>query len=127
MGAVYQPHTVEDIITERETGSNGFALAPSKTASKHAMLYINPHVPSFIFRDEVQMVSEEGLNAYGAVTWGKFFVYQGFNQHCGWMHTTSNADVADLYAEKVTKKDGNWYYEYNGASSENRLPHAIWC
>lgn len=114
LGAVYEPHKIENIITEKETGSNGFALAPSRTASKNAMLYINPHVP-FYFRDEVQMVSSEGLNVYGAVTWGQFFVYQGFNQHCGWMHTTSNADVADLYAEKVTKKDGQWYYEYNGS------------
>ncbi len=114
LGAVYEPRKIENIITEKETGSNGFALAPSKTASKHAMLYINPHVP-FYFRDEVQLVSEEGLNVYGAVTWGQFFIYQGFNQHCGWMHTSSYADVADLYAEKVTKKDGQWYYEYNGS------------
>jgi acyl-homoserine lactone acylase PvdQ len=113
IGSVYQPHTTENMITERETGSNGFALAPSKTASKHAMLYINPHVP-FYFRDEVQMVSNEGLNVYGAVTWGQFFIYQGFNEHCGWMHTTSNADVADLYAEKVSKKGDRWYYDYNG-------------
>lgn len=108
LGAVYTPRA-----EDRETGSNGFALAPSRTASRHAMLYINPHVP-FYFRSEVQMVSQEGLNVYGAVTWGQFFVYQGFNQHCGWMHTSSNADVGDLYAEKMTKKDGAWYYEYNG-------------
>jgi len=108
-GAVYQPG-----IDERETGSNGFAIAPSKSASGHALLYINPHVP-FYFRTEVQMVSNEGLNVYGAVTWGQFFVYQGFNQHCGWMHTSSYADVGDLYAEKVTQKDGKWYYEYNGS------------
>ena len=98
---------------DREIGSNGYALSPSKTASKHAMLYINPHVP-FYFRSEAELVSEEGLNVYGAITWGQFFVYQGFNLHCGWMHTSSNADVGDLYAEKVTKKDSKWYYEYNG-------------
>ncbi|RYF84464.1 MAG: acylase, partial [Chitinophagaceae bacterium] len=79
-------------------GSNGFAIAPSKTASKNAILYINPHV-TFYFRTEAHMVSEEGLNAYGAVTWGQFFVYQGFNQYCGWMHTSSYADVADVYEE----------------------------
>lgn len=112
-GALNQHHSIENIISDKETGSNGFALAPSKTASKHAMLYINPHVP-FYFRDEVQIVSDEGLDVYGAVTWGQFFVYQGFNRHCGWMHTSSYADVADAYAEKVTKKDGKWYYEYNG-------------
>ena len=98
---------------EKETGSNGFALSASKTATGNTMLYINPHVP-FYFRSEVQMVSEEGLNAYGAVTWGQFFIYQGFNAHCGWMHTSSNADVADLYEEKVSRKGDRWYYEYDG-------------
>jgi len=112
-GALSQPHTTENMTAPRETGSNGFAIAPSKTASGHAMLYINPHVP-FYFRDEVQMVSDEGLDVYGAVTWGQFFVYQGFNPHCGWMHTSSYADVADAYAEKITKKDGKFYYEYDG-------------
>ena len=113
IGDVTVLHTTENAIIDRETGSNGFALAPSRTASGHAMLYINPHVP-FYFRDEVHIISGEGLNAYGAATWGNFFVYQGFNPHCGWMHTTSNADVSDLYAEKVIKKGGKWYYEYNG-------------
>ncbi|MDB4901107.1 MAG: acylase [Mucilaginibacter sp.] len=108
LGALYKPE-----IEERETGSNGFAIAPSRSASGHALLYINPHVP-FYFRSEVQIVSNEGLDVYGAVTWGQFFVYQGFNQHCGWMHTSSNADVGDLYAEKVTKKDDKWYYKCNG-------------
>lgn len=103
----------EDVLNAREIGSNGFAISPSKSASGNAMLYINPHVP-FYFRSEAQIVSEEGLNAYGAVTWGQFFIYQGFNQHCGWMHTSSYADVADLYEEKVSKKGNQWFYEYNG-------------
>jgi len=84
---------------EMLTGSNGFAFAPKITASGNAILYINPHV-TFYFRPEVQMVSEEGLNVYGAVTWGQFFVYQGFNEHCGWMHTSSGVDAADIYIEK---------------------------
>ena len=98
---------------ELERGSNGFALAGFRTASEATELYINPHVP-FYFRMEVQLVSEEGLNTYGAVTWGQFFVYQGFNAHCGWMHTSSYADVADLYEEKVRQDDKNWVYEYEG-------------
>lgn len=98
---------------EYQTGSNGFAFAPSITASGHAILYINPHV-TFYFRPEVHVVSDEGLNAYGAVTWGQLFVYQGFNQHCGWMHTSCNVDVSDMYAEKVEKKDGKYYYSYDG-------------
>lgn len=98
---------------EQERGSNGFALAGFRTASEATELYINPHVP-FYFRMECQVVSEEGLNAYGAVTWGQFFIYQGFNAHCGWMHTSSYADVADLYAEKMKQEGANWVYEYEG-------------
>lgn len=106
---------IAKIYTENNqltSGSNGFAFAPSRTASGNAILYINPHV-TFYFRPEVQVVSNEGLNAYGAVTWGQFFVYQGFNEHCGWMHTSSYADVADLYAENIIQKKGKYVYEYD--------------
>lgn len=97
---------------EQLIGSNGFAIAPSKSSSGYAMLYINPHV-TFYFRPEVHMVSEEGLNAYGAVTWGQFFVYQGFNEHCGWMHTSSEADVADLYEVPIIKNSGGLFYQHD--------------
>lgn len=92
-------------------GSNGFAIAPKHSASGNAMLYINPHVP-FYFRSEMHMVSEQGLNAYGAVTWGQFFIYQGFNENCGWMHTSSYADVADVYEEQVQKINNELFYTY---------------
>jgi acyl-homoserine-lactone acylase len=92
-------------------GSNGFAIAPSNTASHHALLWINPHT-SFYFRSELQMASGEGLDAYGAVTWGQFFVYQGFNEHAGWMHTSSGVDNVDEYAETVTTKGGKRFYKY---------------
>lgn len=109
------PVVFNEAKQESSNGSNGFALAPSKTASGNAILYINPHV-TFYFRPEVHMVSEEGLNAYGAVTWGQFFVYQGFNEYCGWMHTSANVDVADLYQEKITKQRNVLVYEYDHKS-----------
>ena len=102
----------KNIEEEILTGSNGFALSPKITESGNAILYINPHV-TFYFRPEVHMVSEEGLNAYGAVTWGQFFVYQGFNEHCGWMHTSSAVDAADTYIEKISKKGNGWVYQYD--------------
>ena len=97
---------------EEMMGSNGFAIAPSKTAAHTTLLYINPHV-AFDFRMEAHMISEEGLNAYGAVTWGQFFIFQGFNDHCGWMHTSSMADAEDLYEEKTIQKGNELFYEYN--------------
>ncbi|HQW83372.1 MAG TPA: penicillin acylase family protein [Ferruginibacter sp.] len=98
---------------EKLTGSNGFAFSPKITKDGNAILYINPHV-TFYFRPEVHMASEEGLNAYGAVTWGQPFIYQGFNEHCGWMHTSSQADISDAYIEKLIEENGNWFYEYDG-------------
>ncbi|WP_375394788.1 penicillin acylase family protein [uncultured Sphingomonas sp.] len=81
-------------------GSNGIAIAPKNTANGRALLLINPHT-SFYFRSELQMTSDEGLNAYGAVTWGQFFVYQGWNAHTGWMHTSSGVDNVDEFAETI--------------------------
>lgn len=92
-------------------GSNGFAIAPARSASGNAMLLINPHT-SFYFRPEVHVTSEEGLNAYGAVTWGQFFVYQGFNEYCGWMHTSSQADVIDEYLESIVLKGDSTFYQH---------------
>ncbi|HEY3279803.1 MAG TPA: acylase [Gemmatimonadales bacterium] len=92
-------------------GSNGIAIAPANTVNHHALLLINPHT-SFFFRAEVQVVSEEGLNAYGAVTWGQFFVYQGFNERAGWMHTSSGVDNIDEYLETVVKHGDRYAYRY---------------
>ncbi|MGA8276989.1 MAG: penicillin acylase family protein [Rhodanobacteraceae bacterium] len=93
------------------TGSNGIAIAPRLTVDGHALLLINPHT-SFFFRSELQMSSDEGLDAYGAVTWGQFFVYQGFNKHVGWMHTSTGADVVDEFAETIVRKGGKLFYRY---------------
>jgi acyl-homoserine-lactone acylase len=92
-------------------GSNGFAIAPSNSANRHALLLINPHT-SFFVRSELQMSSDAGLDAYGAATWGQFFIYQGFNAHAGWMHTSSGVDVIDEFAEKVVERDGRRFYLY---------------
>jgi len=94
-----------------QTASNGFAIAGELTESGDAMLLINPHT-SFYFRGEMQVVSEEGLNAYGAVTWGQFFIYQGFNEDTGWMHTSTRVDFMDEYIEDVSKVDSQLVYRY---------------
>ena len=99
------------LLPAEPTGSNGFAIAPSNSASEHALLWMNPHT-SFFFRAEAQATSDEGLNAYGALTWGQFFIYQGFNEHAGWMHTSSGVDNIDEYVETVTQKGRDYFYKY---------------
>ncbi|MEH3048157.1 MAG: penicillin acylase family protein [Sphingomonas adhaesiva] len=98
-------------IPREPSGSNGIAIAPALTRAGHALLLINPHT-SFYFRSEAQVTSDAGLNAYGASTWGQFFVYQGFNAHAGWMHTSSTVDNVDQFAEAVTRRAGGWAYRY---------------
>ena len=105
------PRPSGDGISEEPTGSNGIALAPSRTADHHAILWINPHT-SFYFRSELQMVSDEGLDAYGAATWGQFFIYQGFNASAGWMHTSSGVDNIDEFLETVTPSGRGYTYRH---------------
>lgn len=101
------------LIPREPAGSNGIAIADQLTTGKHALLLINPHT-SFYFRSEAQMTSDEGLDAYGASTWGQFFVYQGFNAKAGWMHTSSTADNVDEFAEVVTRGPRDLTYQYGG-------------
>ncbi|RVU28144.1 acylase [Streptomyces antnestii] len=108
------PMTDEErgLVLREPTGSNGFAIAPSHTRDGHALLLINPHT-SFFFRSEQHVTSREGLDVYGAATWGQFFIYQGFNAHTGWMHTSSGVDNIDEFAETiVTRADGTLLYRY---------------
>ncbi|HYL63136.1 MAG TPA: penicillin acylase family protein [Candidatus Methylomirabilis sp.] len=109
--AVSQASPGFDEENEEPTGSNGIAIAPTNTADHHALLLINPHT-SFFFRSELEMNSDEGLDAYGAVTWGQFFVYQGFNDRIGWMHTSSGVSQLSFYLETVEKKGGRNFYKY---------------
>ncbi|HEX6308320.1 MAG TPA: penicillin acylase family protein [Longimicrobiales bacterium] len=92
-------------------GSNGIAVAPKNTLDGRALLFINPHT-SFYFRSELQMVSDEGLNAYGAVTWGQFFIYQGFNERAGWMHTSSGVDNIDWFLETPVRRGDRYFYRF---------------
>lgn len=123
-----QTKTDQQLFTEPEpSGSNGMAIAPSNTAAHNSLLLINPHT-SFFFRSELQMTSDEGLNAYGASTWGQFFIYQGFNERCGWMHTSSAVDAVDRYLETVTKRGDRFYYKFGNeerpvTTSAIRIPY----
>jgi acyl-homoserine lactone acylase PvdQ len=111
LGLTQEKEVLTPLLFEEPTGSNGIAIAPSLSESGNAMLLINPHT-SFYFRPEVHVISEEGLNAYGAVTWGQFFVYQGFNEKTGWIHTSTFVDFMDEFVEEVTQKNGNYSYRY---------------
>jgi acyl-homoserine-lactone acylase len=102
---------------EPRQGSNGIAIAPALTRDGKALLLINPHT-SFFFRSELQVTSDQGLNAYGAATWGQFFIYQGFNAHAGWMHTSSGIDSVDEFAETIERRGKTTCYRYGSECRE---------
>jgi acyl-homoserine-lactone acylase len=106
-----EPDPMYAPVPPEPTGSNGFAVAPKLTTNGKALLFINPHT-SFFFREEAQVTSQEGLNAYGALTWGQFFIYQGFNEKAGWMHTSSGVDNIDEYLITTTKKGDQLVYTF---------------
>jgi acyl-homoserine lactone acylase PvdQ len=110
-GAPSLPGDADADVLAEPTGSNGIAIAPSNTVNKRALLLINPHT-SFYFRSELQMTSDAGLNAYGAATWGQFFIYQGFNESAGWMHTSSGVDNIDEYLETIVQGQGGPFYRH---------------
>ena len=113
MSRIEQANEEPAWLEPEPTGSNGFAIGPGNTIGHHALLLINPHT-SFFFRSELQMASDTGLDAYGAVTWGQFFIYQGFNDRAGWMHTSSNVDAVDEYLEKTVQDGESLSYVYGG-------------
>src|SRR5215813_14247129 len=88
--------------TPGDTGSNAWAIAPSKSATGHAMLFINPHQPFFGMSQyyEAHLHSEEGLNFSGLTKFGFPFPYMGHNEVLGWSLTNNYPDLEDVYEEK---------------------------
>ncbi len=86
-------------------GSNAWALGPSRTASGHAMLLVNPHQPWFGFGQlyEAHLRSGEGWNFTGASFYGSPLPMMGHNEHLGWAFTVNEPDVADVW--RVTFDD----------------------
>ncbi len=85
-----------------ERGSNGWAIAPSRSASGDAMLLINPHLPwDGLFTWFETHITTPEINAYGATLIGQPAISVGFNERLGWTHTVNVLDATDVYALAV--------------------------
>jgi hypothetical protein len=86
-------------------------IAPANPPQTLAAAHQSAHV-SFFFRSELQMTSDEGLKRLRRVDRGdSFFIYQGFNERAGWMHTSSGVDATDEFLETVVKKGDKFFYK----------------
>lgn len=96
------------------TGSNGWVVGPSKSASGHALLFINPHLPFFgpgqVYEGHVH--SDEGWNFTGYTRFGFPLPYVGHNDNGGWVSTDNAADLTDVYLETFDDPARPLAYKY---------------
>ena len=99
---------------KRHTGSNGWVVGPTRSASGHAMLFINPHLPFFgpgqVYEGHVH--SDEGWNFTGYTRFGFPLPYVGHNENGGWVSTDNAADLTDVYAETFDDPARPLAYKY---------------
>ncbi len=103
-------------VEEGEEGSNMWAVSPKKSASGHALLFINPHVGFFGGgqRYEAHLHSKQGLNISGFAMLGSPYIWTGHNEVLGWSHTNSGADSTDVYVETFDNPKNPLAYRYGG-------------
>jgi acyl-homoserine-lactone acylase len=93
-------------LDSERVGSNTWAVAPSRSASKKAMLLINPHLvwEDFYTYMEVHLQGPD-YDLYGAPQIGFPTPVIGFNQRLGWGRTVNTIDTVDFYVI-AREKDG---------------------
>ncbi len=108
-----QPQTAA-IDLKEHTGSNGWVIGPSKSATGNAMLFINPHLPFFgpgqVYEGHVH--SDEGWNFTGYTRFGFPLPYVGHNENGGWVSTDNAADLTDVYVETFDDPAHPLAYKY---------------
>lgn len=101
-------------------GSNMWTVTPSKSASGHALLFINPHQPFFGAGQwyEGHVHSNEGWNLSGASFFGSPYPSIGHNEYLGWSHTVNDPDIVDVFIEKFEDPKSPLAYRY-GTGTRN--------
>jgi acyl-homoserine lactone acylase PvdQ len=94
--------------------SNAWAVAPSRTRDGHALLFQNPHVGFFGAgqRWEVHLRSDAGWHVSGFAILGTPIPRAGHNEHLGWTHTNTAADVEDAYVVRFDHPTNPLAYRY---------------
>ena len=86
-------------------GSNAWAIAPSKSANGHAMLWGAPQVSYYVPPPLEEMEVQGGLTlarGVGVPGAGPGLVI-GYNRHVAWSLTSSQDDQVDTYIDRVRK------------------------
>ncbi|MBD1924284.1 penicillin acylase family protein [Microcoleus sp. FACHB-831] len=108
---VVDPDTVAGIANaDKSKGSNGWAIAPSRSANGKAMLLANPHLPwSDLYLWYEAQLTAPGVDIYGATLVGLPVLEIAFNDFLGWTHTVNTHDGWDAYELKL--KDNGYLWD----------------
>lgn len=100
------------LASSAQLGSNGWAIAPERSASGHTLLLANPHLFwSERFRWYEAHLSGPDINAYGATLVGIPVLTIAFNDHLGWTHTINTYDGWDAYQLDLIEDGYRWQGE----------------
>jgi acyl-homoserine-lactone acylase len=94
-----------------DAGSNGWAIAPSRSASGHAMLLMNPHLPwasGWSTYYEIQL-SAPGIDLYGATQVGLPVLRFVFSDYLGFTHTVNAPNAVTFY--RITPTEGGYRFD----------------
>jgi acyl-homoserine-lactone acylase len=102
---------------DSEDGSNAWALAPSRTKSRKAILLRNPHLAWTAGYYEAHLTVPGVVDFYGDFRiGGPFGIVGGFNRDLGWATTNSNSgDLTEIYALALDPERPD-HYLLDGAS-----------
>jgi acyl-homoserine-lactone acylase len=98
--------------TSPPKGSNGIAVAPSRSADGATRLLVNSHQPyeGPVAWYEAVLESGEGWHVAGGFFPGSPFMLHGHNANLGWASTVNKPDLADVYRLKTDPAKPGQYY-----------------
>ncbi|MGD0143134.1 MAG: penicillin acylase family protein [Rhizomicrobium sp.] len=94
-----------------EVGSNGAAVAPSRSADGATRLLVNSHQPYVgpVSWYEAVLQSDEGWHVAGGFFPGTPFMLHGHNEHLGWANTVNAPNLVTVYKLTINPSNANQY------------------